>query len=74
MDLIEVVKDFGPAIGIVLFFLGRDAAREERMAKEIAKLNHFIQSELIELVKKHGTNPQPKLTENDQGGDVSPEA
>ena len=56
MDLIELVRDFGPSLGVILFFMGRDAAREERMAKEIAKLNHFIQTELIEIVKKHGTS------------------
>lgn len=56
MDLIELVRDFGPSLGVILFFMGRDAAREERMAKEIAKLNHFIQTELIEIVKKYGTS------------------
>lgn len=56
MNLIDMVYEFGPAIGVILFFLGRDAAREERMAKRLDELNHFIQKELIELVKKHGTD------------------
>lgn len=47
MELIELVKDFGPAIGVILFFLGRDAAREERLFKTIDELNKFIQTELV---------------------------
>lgn len=70
MDLFDLVYEFGPAIGIILFFLGRDAAREERMAKRIDDLNNFIQTELIELVKKYGTCPKPESTENDPRGSV----
>jgi len=56
MDLISIIHEFGPSIGIILFFLGRDAAREERMEKRIDQLNDFIQHELIEIVKKYGTD------------------
>lgn len=56
MDLISIIHEFGPSIGIILFFLGRDAAREERMEKRIDQLNDFIQHELIEIVKKYGTH------------------
>jgi hypothetical protein len=51
MDLIEIIKEFGPSLGIILFFLGRDAAREERLTKTIDELNSFIQQELIDLIK-----------------------
>lgn len=53
MTLIDLAYEFGASIGIILFFLGRDAAREERMEKRIDQLNQFIQSELIEIVKIH---------------------
>lgn len=56
LDLIDLVYEFGPAVGVILFFLGRDAAREERMAKRISELEDFIQDELVELIKNHGTN------------------
>lgn len=71
VDPCGLVYEFGPAIGIILFFLGRDAAREERMAEENKKLNSFIQNELIELVKRYGTQPEPKPPEDDQDHPVS---
>ena len=55
-DLLTLVYEFGPSVGIILFFLGRDAAREERMAKRITELTDFIQKELIEIIKKYGTD------------------
>ena len=54
MGLIDLVYEFGPSLGIILFFMGRDAAREERMEQRIDQLNNFIQNELIEIVKKYG--------------------
>jgi hypothetical protein len=56
MDLLSIVRELGPPLGIILFFIGRDAAREERMEQRIDKLNGFIQNELIEIVKQHGTS------------------
>jgi len=56
MGLIDLAYEFGPSVGIILFFLGRDAAREERMEKRIDDLNSFIQNELIEIVKKYGSD------------------
>jgi len=56
MDLLDMVYEFGPSLGIILFFLGRDAAREERMEARIDQLNSFIQNELIEIVKKYGSS------------------
>lgn len=51
VDITQLVYDFGPSIGVILFFIGRDVAREERMSKQIEGLNRFIQNELIEMVK-----------------------
>jgi len=56
MDMLKLVYDFGPSLGVILFFLGRDAAREERMEARIVELSHFIQNELIGLIKKYGTD------------------
>lgn len=52
MELLEIIREFGPSLGVIMFFMGRDAAREERLTKEIASLNLFIQNELIKLVKE----------------------
>lgn len=65
LDLLELVYEFGPSVGIILFFLGRDAAREERMANKIDELNRFIQNELIEIVKKYGTDDKPQSPKSD---------
>jgi hypothetical protein len=53
MEILEIIREFGPSLGVIMFFMGRDAAREERLVKEVASLNLFIQTELIALVKEH---------------------
>lgn len=52
MELFEVIREFGPFLGVIMFFMGRDAAREERLVKEVASLNKFIQTELIGIVRE----------------------
>jgi hypothetical protein len=59
MELFEVIREFGPSLGVIMFFMGRDAAREERLVKEISTLNTFIQTELIKLVKETSNEKQP---------------
>lgn len=49
------LKDFGPAIGVILFFIWRDWKREDRMAKRIEALEEFQQRELIGLIEKTHT-------------------
>lgn len=56
LDVYELVYEFGPSLGIILFFLGRDASREERMARRIDELTTFIQGELLEIIKKYGSS------------------
>ena len=65
MDLLDMVYEFGPSLGIILFFLGRDAAREERMEARIDQLNSFIQNELIEIVKKYGISDEEPRSPTD---------
>lgn len=50
MDIYSLIHDFGPSIGIILFFLGRDAAREERMEVRLDEQNAFIRTKLVELI------------------------
>jgi hypothetical protein len=52
VELFEVIREFGPFLGVIMFFMGRDAAREERLVKEVASLNKFIQTELMGIVRE----------------------
>lgn len=63
MGLLDLAYEFGPSLAIILFFIGRDAAREERMEKRLDQLNQFIQTELLEIARQHGTDEQPRITE-----------
>lgn len=72
MGLIDLAYEFGPSIGIILFFLGRDAAREERMEKRIDQLNEFIQTKLLEVIED-ATNKEPRCPKDDKGCPISTE-
>ena len=52
MNLMELAKEFGPYLGVIFFFLWRDAQREERYHKELSEKNTFIQTELMRLVER----------------------
>lgn len=52
MNLMELAKEFGPYLGVIFFFLWRDAQREEAYRKELAEKNQFIQNELIRMVER----------------------
>lgn len=52
MEYAELLKDFGPVLGVVLFFIWRDWKREDRMADRIAALEKFQQNELISLIER----------------------
>jgi hypothetical protein len=49
---IEVVRDFGPVLGVILFFIWRDWKREDAMTKRIQALEEFQQNQLLDLIKK----------------------
>jgi hypothetical protein len=51
----EVLRDFGPLIGIVLFFIWRDWKREDRLVARVDMLEKYQQDTLVSLVKENLT-------------------
>lgn len=47
-----LIKEIGPFLGIMFFFIWRDYRREERLSKRVAYLEKFITSELIDLIER----------------------
>lgn len=65
MDIwITLIKEVGPYLGLMFFFIWRDFRREEQLVTQINELNSFIRNELMELIEKtneainHG-KPEP---------------
>ena len=52
MNWIQLIKEVGPFLGIMFFFIWRDYRREEALVKEINGLNEFIRKELVGLVER----------------------
>jgi hypothetical protein len=52
MNWIELIKQVGPYIGLMLFFIWRDYRREEKLVKQIDDLNSFIKKELMDLIEQ----------------------
>ena len=52
MNWIQLIKEVGPFLGIMFFFIWRDYRREEALVKEISGLNEFIRKELVGLVER----------------------
>lgn len=53
MVWIDLIKEVGPYIGIMFFFIWRDYRREERMEAQNEELNQFIRTELLELIDQY---------------------
>lgn len=52
MNWLGLIKEIGPFLGIMFFFIWRDYRREEALVKQINSLNEFIRRELVDLVEK----------------------
>lgn len=52
MNWVSLIKEVGPYLGLMFFFIWRDYRREEKLVKRIDELNHFIQKELMDLIEK----------------------
>jgi hypothetical protein len=52
MNWVELIKDVGPYLGIMFFFIWRDYRREEQLSKQLNSLNEFIRKELVDLVER----------------------
>jgi hypothetical protein len=51
-DLIAVLKDFGPLVGTILFFIWRDWRREENLVERVKQLEDFNTEVLTQMVKE----------------------
>jgi hypothetical protein len=52
-DLIAVLKDFGPLVGTILFFIWRDWRREENLVERVKQLEAFNTEVLTQMVKEN---------------------
>ena len=55
MELFELLKEFGPLAGAVLFFVWRDWKREDRLTTRIEKLEDEQRKIILPLVEKATT-------------------
>jgi hypothetical protein len=52
MNWIQLIKEVGPYLGIMFFFIWRDYRREENLVKQIDELNKFIRKEMMDCIDK----------------------
>jgi hypothetical protein len=52
IDYLLVLKDFGPYIGVILFFIWGDWKREEGLVDRVRSLEKFNTEVLVSLVKE----------------------
>jgi hypothetical protein len=52
MNWIQLIKEIGPYLGLMFFFIWRDYRREEQLVKQINNLNEFIKKELMDLIEQ----------------------
>lgn len=62
MEMLELVKQFGPLAGLCLFFIWRDWKREDRLTARVEKLEEEQRSIILPLVEK-STNVIARNTE-----------
>jgi len=48
----ELISNFGPLIGVVLFFIWRDWKREDRLNRRVERLEDYQREILIDLINK----------------------
>jgi hypothetical protein len=52
MDFLQLLKDFGPFAGVILFFIWRDWKREDRLVARVEALEKYQVDVLSDLVKE----------------------
>jgi len=52
MDLVVLLKEFGPLVGIIIFFIWRDWKREDNLIERVQKLEDFNTEVLMTMVKE----------------------
>lgn len=53
--LTELLANFGPLVGIVLFFIWRDWKREDALSARVEKLEDYQRDTLVHLVERSTT-------------------
>jgi len=51
MPMASLLRDFGPIIGVILFFIWRDWKREDALQDRVTRLEAYQQNTLVQLVK-----------------------
>jgi len=51
--MIDLLREFGPAVTAIAFFMWRDWKREERSVLQNNELNEFIRTQLLGALKKN---------------------
>ena len=46
----QLLRDFGPIIGVILFFIWRDWKREDKLQDRVTRLETYQQETLVKLV------------------------
>jgi len=52
MDYGQILQDFGPVAGVILFFIWRDWQREDKLQDRVESLEKYQQETLSSLVKE----------------------
>lgn len=55
INFLELLKDFGPMVGVILFFIWRDWKREDALFIRVEKLEEYQQTTLATLVERSTT-------------------
>ena len=50
MEMINIFRDFGPVIGIIIFFIWRDWKREDKLQERVTRLESYQQETLVKLI------------------------
>ena len=46
-----LLRDFGPIIGVILFFIWRDWKREDKLQERVTRLETYQQETLVKMVE-----------------------
>ena len=52
MEFLDLIREFGPLAGIVLFFIWRDWKREDRSTSRIEKIEDEMRKVIMPLVER----------------------
>ena len=50
MDMAMILRDFGPIVGIILFFIWRDWKREDKLLERVTRLEDYQQETLVKMI------------------------